>query len=101
MKQRDLIIILVPAFILTVLWVIFNVYHNYVTSTITDPLTYQIIPINGTFDTKAVAEIKQRKRVEPANEITINGESATAELSGNEATESSILNTPEPSEEEQ
>lgn len=66
-----MIIILVPAFILTVLWVLFNVYHNYISSTITDPLTHQIIPIEGSFDSDTIEEIKQRKRVEPANEIVI------------------------------
>ncbi len=77
MKQRHLALILVPAFILTILWVIFNVYHNYVSSTITDPLTYQIIPIEGKFDGKTIEEVRQRKRVNPLNEIIVVDDSGT------------------------
>ncbi len=69
MKQKDFLIILIPLFILAVLWVVFNIYHNYVTSTIKDPLSIQIIPLEGKFDTKTVAEIKNRKRVNPLFEI--------------------------------
>lgn len=62
---------MVPALILAVVWVLFNIYHNYVNSTITDPLTHQIIPIEGSFDSATIEEIKQRKRVNPSNEIII------------------------------
>lgn len=71
MKQRNLVIILIPVFILTISWVIFNVYHNYVSSTISDPLSLHIIPIQGSFDTQTIEEIQQRKRVNPLNEIII------------------------------
>lgn len=69
MKQKDFLIILVPLFILTVLWVVFNIYHNYVTSTIKDPLSIQIIPIEGKFDADTVNKIKNRKKVNPLFEI--------------------------------
>lgn len=65
MKQKDFLTILVPLFILTILWVIFNIYHNHVTSTIEDPLNLQIIPIEGKFDTQTVNKIKERQRIEP------------------------------------
>lgn len=66
MKQKDILVILIPAFIVTVLWVIFSVYHNYVTSTIKDPLTYQIIPIEGNFNIEGINKIKNRKNFNPA-----------------------------------
>ena len=72
MKQKDLLIILIPAFILTVLWVIFSIYHNFVSSTIKDPLTYQIIPIEGKFDNDSLIDILGRKRVTPTYEIEEN-----------------------------
>jgi len=65
MKQKDLLIILIPTFILTVLWVIFSIYHNYTTSTITDPLTIQVVPIAGSFDTNAISKIKDRQLINP------------------------------------
>jgi|WetSurMetagenome_2_1015567.scaffolds.fasta_scaffold1840329_1 hypothetical protein len=63
--QRELLIILIPALILTILWVASNVYHNFATSTIQDPLTYQIIPIEGSFDKETIERTKTRIRVEP------------------------------------
>ncbi len=83
MKQKDFLIILVPLFILTVLWVIFNIYHNYVTSTIKDPLSIQIIPIVGKFDTQVLNRLKGRERINPLYEIS-----------------SQISPTPTPTEEE-
>jgi hypothetical protein len=65
MKQKDLLILLVPMFLITILWVVFNIYHNYVTSTITDPLTLQIVPIDGKFNRTSLESIKDRKRLEP------------------------------------
>lgn len=65
MKQKDLLILLIPMFLITVLWVIFNIYHNHVSSTITDPLTVQIIPIDGKFNRASLESIKDRKRTEP------------------------------------
>lgn len=69
MKQKDFLIILIPLFILTILWVIFSIYHNLITSTIKDPLTYQIIKIEGQFDKETLKNIVNRKRVVPQNEV--------------------------------
>lgn len=69
MKQKDFLIILVPAFILTILWVVFSIYHNYVTSTIKDPLTFQTIPIDGKFDKLTIENIKNRQRINPLYEL--------------------------------
>jgi hypothetical protein len=69
--QRELMIILIPALILTILWVASNVYHSYVTSTIEDPLTYQIIPIEGSFDKQTIERTKARQRVEPEYEMVV------------------------------
>ena len=70
-KQKDLITLLVPLFILTVLWAIFNIYHNHVTSTIKDPLTFQIIPIEGKFDVKTINKLKGRQKINPLYEIQV------------------------------
>ena len=69
MKQKDFLIILIPALILTILWVVFSIYHNYVTSTIKDPLTFQTIPIDGKFDKLTIENIKTRQRVDPLYEL--------------------------------
>lgn len=104
MKQKDLLIILVSLFVLTVLWVVFNIYHSFVTSTIKDSLSIQIVPIEGQFDTNTINQIRERRRVEPLYEIglQISGAPApTPEVSTNsaelssESAEFSPTNTPE------
>jgi hypothetical protein len=65
MKQKDFLLIIISIFILTLLWVIFSIYHNYVTSTIKDPLTQQIISIEGKFNNTAINKIKERKKIDP------------------------------------
>ena len=108
MKQKDLLIILIPAFILTVLWVIFSIYHNFVSSTIKDPLTYQIIPIEGKFDNDTIDNLKSRARVEPSYEIipieeeitpTPTPEVVVEEESGTESAEITHEISEEPTEE--
>ena len=98
MKQKDILIILVSLFILTVLWVIFNIYHNYVTSTIKDPLSIQIIPIEGKFDKDTISKIKNRKRVDPLYEIQpqiSNTPTSTEEPASTESAEISPSEIPE------
>ncbi len=65
MKKRELILILVSTFIIVVIWVGFNIYHNFVTSTISNNEAIQIAPINPNFDTKTISELKQREMVTP------------------------------------
>ncbi len=68
MKQRDILLIVVPAFIMVVLWVAFSIYHNHVSSTISEPLSLQIEPIGKTFDLKTLGELKKRERLNPVYE---------------------------------
>jgi len=92
MKQRQISILLIPVFILTVFWVAFNVYHNYVSSTITDPLTHQIIPIQGKFDSQTISEVKNRKRVSPEDGILGNTVSPTPDPVEDIASDSASAN---------
>lgn len=81
MKQKDFLKILIPLFLLTILWVIFNIYHSYVTSTIEESLTIQIIPIEGKFNNEAVTKIRDRQRIDPLfqtlSEVEISDEIAS------------------------
>lgn len=65
MKKKDLLIILIPTSIFVFLWIIFNIYHNSVTSTISSNQIMQISPINPSFDTKTINLLKQRGNVVP------------------------------------
>lgn len=65
MKQKDILLLTASSFVLIIFWIIFSVYHNFVTSTIPEALNVQIAPINPVFDTKTIAALKQRTQVAP------------------------------------
>jgi|SRR3990167_7718683 len=69
MKQKDILLILVPTFVMVLLWVVFNVYHSHVSSTISEPLNKQIDPIPQAFDLQGLESLKKRVRLEPIYEI--------------------------------
>jgi hypothetical protein len=71
MKQRDVITLLVPSFLLILAWIIFSIYHNSVASTITPVVNIQISPITPTFDMNAVSKLKQRQKITPIYEIQV------------------------------
>lgn len=105
MNQKKLTIILVPILILTILWVVFNIYHNHVSSTITDVQNYQIIPIEGSFNKNAIEQIKKRTKIEAANEISaeiseVPTPSPTPESLEDESGSSSAVIEPTPSDQE-
>lgn len=68
MKQRDIITLLIPSFLLILAWIIFSIYHSSVASTITPVVDIQISPISPTFDMNAIAKLKQRQKVTPIYE---------------------------------
>lgn len=61
----------VSSFIIVLAWIGFNLYHNIKTSTISQNLTVQILPINPSFDKKTISDLKKRARVTPFYEINI------------------------------
>ncbi len=69
MKQKDIFLFLIPGFILVLAWVVFSIYHNSVTSTISETLSKNISPINPTFDKKTIDDIKNRNLVQPLYQL--------------------------------
>lgn len=65
MKQKDLLFLVISSFTLIVFWIIFNIYHNSVTSTISESLIIQIAPINPSFDMKTLNSLKSRTQISP------------------------------------
>lgn len=99
MKQKDIIILLVPAAIVILIWVVFSIYHNSVASTIPPVLNIQISPINPIFDTATISKLKQREKVTPIYEMTPSGspapESSTATPSSPSGAQINVpVNTP-------
>lgn len=62
-------VIIVPTLIFVILWVIFSIYHNFVSSTIPETVKVQINPINPSFDTKTIDQIKNREKIDVIEEI--------------------------------
>jgi len=71
MKQKDIIMLLVPSFILILAWIIFSIYHSSAASTITPVVNIQISPINPVFDMDAISKLKQRQKVTPIYEVPV------------------------------
>jgi len=69
MKQREIYLLLISSFVLVVFWIAFSIYHSSVTSTIPETLNIQIIPINPTFDTNEISNIKTRPDITPLYQL--------------------------------
>lgn len=70
MKQKDILLLLIPFSLLVVLYIALSVYHNLVTSTIPEAVNIQITPISPDFDQRAIMGIRNREKVVPVFEGT-------------------------------
>ena len=64
-KHKDILVLVISGFSLTVIWIASNVYHNHATSTVSETLQLQVNPIEPRFDTDTLERIKLRKVVDP------------------------------------
>lgn len=87
-KQKDILFVLISSFILVVFWIGFNLYHIWVTSTVSEDIQMQLTPIDPTFDQKTINLLKKRETINPLYNL----QSASQSASTNEPTPS-----PEPS----
>lgn len=69
MKRREILFLIISTFVLVFVWVGFSIYHNAVTSTISQTLSIQIAPISPTFDMQTFEKLKEREKVSPLFEI--------------------------------
>ena len=77
MKKNDILLILIPSFLFVISWIGFSIYHNIVTSTISQPLSVQITPINPTFDTSTIDSLRNREKITPVYEFNAQVQSVT------------------------
>jgi len=75
--QKDILYISISSFVLVVFWIGFNLYHDYVTSTIAPDLQMEIQPIDPTFNTGLIQKLKTREKIIPIYEL----KNASAEAS--------------------
>jgi len=78
MKQKDILLLLIPFSLIVVLYIGSSIYHNLVTSTIPEILNIQITPISPDFDQKAIMDIKKRNKVTPVFEASPKSPVATS-----------------------
>lgn len=69
MKQKQQFIIIVLLFIFVLVFVIVNIYHNLNESTISENTSKEILPIDSSFDTRAIDRLKKREKVNPVFEL--------------------------------
>jgi hypothetical protein len=81
MKKNQILIILVPSFIFVIAWIGFSVYHNVITSTISDSLSVQIAPIAPDFDTNTIDALKNRLQVTPIYDLGTLAQNSTLQAS--------------------
>lgn len=64
-NYHDLLLLLIPTFILIVAWIGFTIYGSRVQSTISEMQTKRIEPISPTFDFETVSSLKTRDTISP------------------------------------
>ncbi len=94
MKRKDILVLLIPSFIIVILWVIFNVYHSYLNSTIPTDVNIQILYINPDFDLKTIEDIKKRQIVEPIYAVEAQNKEDLSQQTTQESAE--VVPTPTP-----
>lgn len=71
MKQKDILLFIVPTLIIVIAWIIFNLYHTSTTTENDQTTTSTVIAISPNFDTKVIDELKKRENVVAATEISV------------------------------
>jgi|GEM_PF-2441777 len=69
--QKSLLYIIIPSFILIVIWIIANIYNHAAMTTITSDQAISIQPISDSFDTEVLASLRKRKMVTPDSQAEI------------------------------
>ncbi|MBI4096198.1 MAG: hypothetical protein HY425_00590 [Candidatus Levybacteria bacterium] len=85
MKKADVLIILILLFAVVSAWIISNIYHSATSSTISEALNKNILPIDPTFNENAINSLKQRQKIDPSFELKNETEAPTASQAGEQA----------------
>lgn len=79
MKQKDILLLSISAFVLIMAWIAFSIYHNSAESTISEPIEEKIVPIAPDFNTKIIDDIKNKRDIQPLYEIQVAPKSSTTQ----------------------
>src|ERR1041385_6278665 len=76
--QTDILFLSISFFMIVFLWIGFNLYHAYATSTISKDLQMQIVPIAPKFDTATLDKLKTRQQIVPLLELDTTQQASSA-----------------------
>src|SRR6266404_3425866 len=75
-KQKDILFILISSFIVVVAWIGFNLYHIWATSTVSQNVQLELIPIDPDFDPQTIQQLKLRGNINPLFESNVSSSAA-------------------------
>lgn len=96
-RPNDIFYIIIPSFILILLWIIFTIYRSAISSTLTETQVTLLKPLSPTFDTAVIEQLRKRQPITPdlsqeiqaeIDEETIASQAATPLPPASPATES-------------
>jgi hypothetical protein len=64
-RKKDLYFLLGTTLILVIFWVVFSIYQNLISSTISTPVAVDINPIQPTFNEATLDALKKRQKISP------------------------------------
>ncbi len=70
--KKDILFILISSFIVVTAWIGFNLYHIWVTSTVSEDVQLQLTPIDPNFDPATIQQLKSREHIDPLYEQRAN-----------------------------
>lgn len=79
MKRGEIIFTLTSGFILVVAWIVFNLYHASASSSISETLNTQTLPITPNFDMTTVDRIKNRSKIQPVYQLQTSQASSSSQ----------------------
>ena len=65
MKNSKTLFLLISLLFVSIMWVVFTVYHTFKTSTISEKVNQEIKPISPDFDSATIEKIKSRQIIVP------------------------------------
>lgn len=71
MKQKELLFLLISITFVAIMWIVFSVLHQALSSTISEATSADIQPISASFDLKTLQELKNRKVILPQEGIEV------------------------------
>lgn len=70
MKQKDILLLVIPTVLFVFSWILFGILHGAKTSTISEAQSESILPISPSFNAAAIATLKQRTHIDPLYTIS-------------------------------